>query len=321
MTTLKKRATRSILTCMNLKKSERLLIVYDKNKESIVNSLLVEAKKITKHVGKIKTKVAKIHGEEPYKKVAKEMRRCDVLLLITTKSLSHTEARRKACKKGVRAASLPGITEDILNRAQTADYQKISKINDKIHKKIKIGKKLRIKTKKGTDLTVYIQKPFIDSGLYHKSGEFGNLPAGEVGFAPVEHKTKGTLVIDKTMAGIGKLKNPIKLKIEKGYVTKITGKKEANKLIKLLRDLKTKSVYNVAEYSFGTNYKARISGSPLEDEKVFGTVHVAIGDNTSYPGGKTKAPVHLDGIISKPTVFVDGKKIMEKGKLYPKLYK
>ena len=65
----------------------------------------------------------------------------------------------------------------------------------------------------------------------------------------------------------------------------------------------------------GTNYKAKITGITLEDEKVYGTVHVALGDNTSYPGGIIKAPIHLDGVISKPTVFIDDKKIMNNGKL------
>ncbi len=313
---LKKQVSLSILkNCMALKKTERLLIVYDKHKEDIADSIIDEAKKITENIRKIQTKIAKVNGEEPSNKVAKEMQKCDVLLLITTKSLSHTESRRKASKKGVRAASLPGVTVEMLNRAQTADYLKIKKINDRIYKKIKNKKILRIKTDKGTDLLVYIQTPVIDSGLYIKKGSFGNLPAGEVLFAPVEHKTKGIVVIDKTMAGIGKLKSPIKLKIENGYVKEITGKKEAVKLDKLLGEFKTKAVYNIAECAFGTNYKAKISGITLEDEKVFGTVHIALGDNTSFPGGKTRAPVHLDGVISKPTVYVDGKKIMNKGKL------
>lgn len=313
---LKKEAILSILkTCMGLKDKERLLIVYDKNREGIANSILEEAKKITKHARKIKTKVAKVNGEEPYKKVSKEMKRCDVLLLVTTRSLSHTEARRKACKKGVRAASMPQITTDMLNRAQTADYIRIKAVNKKLSERLRNAKRLRIKTKKGTDLIVFTQKLFIDSGLYHRKGSFGNLPAGEVGFAPVENQTKGRLVIDKSIAGIGKLDNPIKLKIDKGYVKEIKGGKEAYKLLRLLEDFKAKAVYNIAEFAFGTNYKARIKGIPLEDEKVFGTVHVALGDNTSYPGGKTKAPVHMDCIISKPTVYADGKRIMDRGKL------
>lgn len=62
----------------------------------------------------------------------------------------------------------------------------------------------------------------------------------------------------------------------------------------------------------GANEKATPSGSPLEDEKVMGTVHVAIGDNITY-GGKVKAPVHLDGIMKNPTLVIDGKTVIKDG--------
>jgi len=41
-------------------------------------------------------------------------------------------------------------------------------------------------------------------------------------------------------------------------------------------------------------------------------VHIALGDNSTI-GGKVKAGIHLDGIITKPTVYVDGRAIMRDG--------
>ena len=52
----------------------------------------------------------------------------------------------------------------------------------------------------------------------------------------------------------------------------------------------------------------------LEDEKVKGTIHIAIGNNTGF-GGKTLVPLHLDGIITKPNVWVDNLFLIEKGNL------
>ena len=300
--------------CMNLKKNEKLLIVYDINKKDIADILIKRAMSMTKYADKIKTKVAKENGEEPLKHVADKMLGYDIVLLVTTKSLSHTDARRRASKKGARIASMPNITKEMMKRALTADYQKIRKISKKIYDSIKNKKIIRLSTKIGTNLTIPARKPmFKDLGLYHKKGSFGNLPAGEVGFAPIEKKTNGILVIDKTMAGIGKLKKPIRMLIKNGFARKIEGGKEAHKLKRLLKNFKNNNVYNIAEFAIGTNYKARISGITLEDEKVFGTAHIALGDNTSYPGGKIKAPTHLDGVISKPTLIADNKKIMEQG--------
>ncbi len=316
MLEIEKAANNILKVCMGLKKNESFLVVYDKNKSGIADILLKKADKICKRADKIKTPVAKFNGEEPPRKVAEKIKKYDVVVMVTTKSLSHTNARRNASKKGVRIASMPGVTEDMMKRTLTANYNKIGKINKKICGLYKNKKKFRLITKKGTDLLFYINKLlFNDLGLYHKKGDFGNLPAGEVGFAPVEDKTKGVVVIDKTMAGIGKLRSNIKLEIKKGFVERILGGSEAKRLGRLLKKFKDKNVYNIAEFSIGTNYKAKISGIILEDEKVYGTVHVALGDNTSYPGGQTKAPVHLDGVISKPTVFVDNRKIMDEGKL------
>jgi leucyl aminopeptidase (aminopeptidase T) len=70
---------------------------------------------------------------------------------------------------------------------------------------------------------------------------------------------------------------------------------------------------NVAEFGIGTNYKAKLTGVILEDEKVMGTIHIALGDNISM-GGIVSVPSHLDGLVKNPTVEVDGNIIMKNGK-------
>jgi len=106
------------------------------------------------------------------------------------------------------------------------------------------------------------------------------------------------------MAGIGILTRPIKLTIRDGFVEKIEGGEEAKKLEGILSKY-GKEARNIAEFGIGTNPKAKISGNILEDEKVFGTIHIALGNNYDF-GGKVKAPIHLDGIIKEPTVLIDG---------------
>jgi aminopeptidase len=62
--------------------------------------------------------------------------------------------------------------------------------------------------------------------------------------------------------------------------------------------------HNIAEFGIGINPEARLIGNVLEDEKVGGTVHIALGDNSTF-GGDVIAGIHLDGIITKPRIFVD----------------
>ncbi|MFH1642985.1 MAG: aminopeptidase [Nanoarchaeota archaeon] len=298
---------------MGLKRKESCLVVFDKNKEEIAKRFFLAAKKICENAEMVETPVAKVNGSEPPKNISTKMKEYDVNLLITTRSLSHTNSRRNASKKGARIASMPGITEEMIKRTLNADYKKIEEANKKLLGLLQ-GKKLRIVTKKGTDVTMDIGPCFIDSGIYIKKGDFGNLPAGEVGFAP--KNANGTIIIDKTFAGVGKLRNDIKITVKNGFAEKIIGGKEAKKLSAILKKYNDKNVYNIAECAIGTNPKAKITGKTLEDEKVRGTVHIALGDNTSYPRGKIKAPMHLDGIIAQPTIFVDNKKIIDKGKIF-----
>ena len=121
------------------------------------------------------------------------------------------------------------------------------------------------------------------------------------------------MVVDGAMAGVGKVKKPIRMRVKDGFVVEISGGPEATKLQKLLEPV-GQLAYNVAELGVGTNDKAKIIGSVLEDEKVLGTVHMAIGDNMSM-GGKVSVPSHLDGIMMKPTLEVDGRVIMKDGVL------
>ena len=75
-----------------------------------------------------------------------------------------------------------------------------------------------------------------------------------------------------------------------------------------------KEAYNIAEFGIGTNDSAKLSGLLLEDEKVMGTVHIALGNNVTM-GGTFNVPIHLDGVIKKPTVYLDNKLLMKNGKL------
>ncbi|GAH35201.1 unnamed protein product, partial [marine sediment metagenome] len=118
-------------------------------------------------------------------------------------------------------------------------------------------------------------------------------------------------VVDLTMAGIGIVERPIKMVIRDDYVVEISGGAEAETLSGLL---KGEGAKNIAELGIGTNEKAIASGSPLEDEKVIGTVHVGIGDNRSL-GGNVEAPVHLDGIMKNPTLEIDGRIVIDAGNL------
>lgn len=305
----------AITQCLGLQKDETLLVIGDEPSRKIAYSFFNAGKKRATEVLLIEIVTRKMHGEELPPVLGHLMKNVNVIIAPTSKSISHTRARMEANLSGARIASLPGITEEILSRSMSADYEKISERSSKLAGVLSKAKTARIVTEKGTDVNFNLgnRGARADTGLILKPGTLSNLPAGEAYIAPIEGDTEGIIIFDGSFAGIGTISKPITIKIEAGYVSEVKGGKQAEKLNKIFE--KTgQSGKNVAELGMGTNEKAEISGNILEDEKVMGTLHVAFGDNSTI-GGLNESSIHLDGIIRKPTLFIDGVKIMEKGRL------
>jgi leucyl aminopeptidase (aminopeptidase T) len=305
----------AIRQCMKVKKNETVLIVTDEPQRTVGMALWAEAKKVAREALIIEMVPRRTNGEEPPPPVAELMSMFDVVLAPASKSLTHTDARRRACAKGARVATLPGITEDSMNRTLSADYERVAQLSKKIARILTKGKSAHVTTATGTDIRLDIsgREAHEDTGLAHKKGEYTNLPAGEAYLAPIEGKAEGMLVVDGSIAGIGLLPRPIIMEVSKGYVTKISGGPQALALKRLVKPFGMAGL-NIAELGVGTNYKAKVTGLVLEDEKVLGTVHLALGDNTSM-GGRVHVPSHLDGVVLSPTLTIDGKVILDKGRL------
>ena len=319
LTKLDKASIIAIKDCMGAKKNESILVISDELKREIGLSLFENAKRLGHKALYVEMKSGKISGEEPPDTIGELMKKFDIVFCPTAKSLTHTNARRAASKKGVRVATLPGITKEIMIRGLNADYKKIDALSMKLKSILEEGKNIRVTTPLGTDISFSIKgrKPIASKGFHHNKGESGNLPTGETFLAPVEGTTNGVFIVDGSMAGLGLVKNAgIKIEVKGGYATKITGGAMATKLSRML-DAVGKDARNIAEFGIGTNDSSKLSGAILEDEKVMGTVHIALGNNVSM-GGSVNVPIHLDGVMKKPTVYLDGKLLMKDGKLLVK---
>ena len=315
MQELQNSARIAVNNCMGVKKGERVLVITDEPLRKIGFALWEAAKEASSEAMLLEIIPRKSNGEEPPYPVEEFMRKFDVILIPTSRSMTHTKARRDACESGARIATLPGILEDTMKRTLSADYNKISERSKKLAQALQGAKMAKVFTPSGTEISMSLETREwkIDDGLYLNPGTSGNLPAGEVYIAPLEETANGVIVVDGAMAGIGLMKKPLRMVIKDGYATEITGDEKAEKLKKMIEPF-GKPATNIAELGIGTNDKARLCGSVLEDEKVLGTVHMAIGDNKSM-GGKVSVESHLDGILTKPTLEIDGKIIMEQGEL------
>jgi leucyl aminopeptidase (aminopeptidase T) len=305
----------AVRDCMGVKEGESVLVITDVNKRNIGYAIWEAAKNLSTEAMLLEIKPRSTNGEEPPSSIAELMGNVNVCLCPTTKSLTHTNARRNASAKGARISTLPGITEDMMTRCLNADYNRIAELSNKLKEILDPAKIIRVTSKNGTDITMPKEGRVAkaDTGIVHNPGEMSNLPAGETFLAPLEGQSNGVVVVDGSMAGVGILKNTkIKIIVKDGYATEVTGGKEAEALVKLFEPHGLPA-RNVAEFGIGTNYKAKLTGEILEDEKVMGTIHIAFGDNMSM-GGVVNVPSHLDGLVKNPTVEVDGQIIMKDGK-------
>lgn len=234
-------------------------------------------------------------------------------------------------KKSMRAVWTPGITLEMMNRAVNIDYKELSTRCSVLKEIFKSAEFVRVTAPGGTDVKVPVKgrELLFDDGDFSKPGTGGNIPSGEVFISPVVATEEnggysGVIVFDGSMTfadGDSILETPITCKIEKGYVTEITGDVEAKRLLKTITEAENralqlekekklpegkgleykKNARNIGELGIGLNPNAIISGNMLEDEKAFHTCHFAIGENYD---NDAPSLIHLDGIVRDPTINV-----------------
>ncbi|MDN5326081.1 MAG: aminopeptidase [Moorella sp. (in: firmicutes)] len=296
--------------CLAVRAGDKVLIVTDTDLQPLGEAFFRAARELRAEAAAITMLPRANHGQEPPEMVAAAMLKSQVVVLVTSRSLSHTRARRAANDAGARIASLPGATADMLERTLAVDYDAMAAECEDFAAILTGGQEVHLTTPAGTDLTFSIagRRGRPDTGLYRQPGDFGNLPAGEAYIAPVEGTARGMLVIDGAMSGIGFLKEPLRIKVEEGRAVEVSGGEAARVLEEILNRYGPES-RNIAELGIGLNPLAKLTGNVLEDEKVRGTVHIALGDNSTF-GGRVEAPSHLDGILLRPRLSVDGRQVL-----------
>ena len=295
MENLVKIAEDVLTSCLAVKTGEEVLIITDDSRKEKLLMVMKERE---------------VSGQEPPKAIAAAMKAADVVIVPTAQSLTHTNARIEAAKAGTRVATMPGITKEMFSRgAMTADYNEVEKLTAKVTEMLTRASRARIE-KDGYVLNINMsgRNGVPSPGVYREAGKCGNLPSGEAYIAPLEDGSDGEMIIDGSMVGIGKLESPLHMTISGGKLRSVTGEKSENLDILLKNEING----TVCELGIGTNEAAILNGIILEDEKVYGTVHIAFGTNTSF-GGTNKAECHMDGIILRPTLYLDDTKVIENG--------
>jgi len=300
-----------IRDCMMVKDDEKLLILTDAGKRELAKVFADAGRELGLNTVLVEGPV-QMGGEMPALCEA-ALNEADVALLITSGSFTHTKGRAAASERGCRIASMPTITEEIVNKTLNADFNEVERISLILTEKLTKCSKIHVTTKLGMDLTLYCggRTSLADTGKLGYKGAFGNMPAGEAMIAPIETKGDGVIIVDGVVVGMGILKAPLTITLKDGRIIKVEGAQAAEfeKFIGEFDD----TAKHVCEFGIGTNANCHIMGNPLVDEKIFGTIHIACGNNL-FMGGQQGGNMHYDMIINEPTVFLDEECVIKDGK-------
>jgi leucyl aminopeptidase (aminopeptidase T) len=236
---------------------------------------------------------------------------------VTRRSLYHTRATGEAKAAGTRGVfNSPATLEAWTHGAMTADYHAIREVAEQVADRLRGADRVRVTSPAGTDVAMSIlgraPKGWY-TGICREPGEVSAFPGGEVSLPPLEGTTEGVIVLEQTITDLGLLDEPVRLEVEAGLVTRITGGEAAARLERLIEGVE--GARNIGELGIGLNPLARISGDITETKKAAGTAHMAIGDNAGGYGGVVECALHLDGMLMAPTVEVDGEPLMVDGEL------
>lgn len=257
-------------------------------------------------------------GQEPPEPVAAAMKASNVFFNVVRTSITHTRATRDAAAAGSRGMMMTQFSEEMLmGGGINADFRAIAPQCEAVAKALEGSETIHLTTPHGTDLT-FSARGRRGNALtcLIEPGMFTTVPTIEANVSPLEGTAEGTIVADASIPyiGIGLLKEPITFKVEKGMIVSITGGSQADILKRNWESKNDPLVYNVAEMGIGLNPECRFIGYMLEDEGVYGSVHIGTGTNITL-GGVIKAACHYDLIMTGATIVADGRYVLKDGKV------
>ncbi|MDO5563468.1 MAG: hypothetical protein Q4F74_07650, partial [Synergistaceae bacterium] len=254
MPTLYEGAQKLVHVCANVQQNERTLIITDDNKLEMAQAVRkVVTDEVHGSVAMALIGSQSAGGQEPPEPISAAMKASDVIIIMTTHSLSQTNARTEAQKAGARVLNIPDPQmTDLTSAMITPDFVAISPYIHQVAAELTDAKEIHCTAPGGTDITfsgVGMKGRGLDL-LAHKPGEFRSMSV-EANIGPTSGTTNGTLVIDGSLPLVGPLDAPITVEIRNGFATEISGGKSAEKFSQILENFHDEKCYNIAEFGIG----------------------------------------------------------------------
>ncbi|HEQ78748.1 MAG TPA: hypothetical protein ENN76_00615 [Euryarchaeota archaeon] len=323
-------ARNALLNVLDAAPGERIVVVCDDKQSEVGHAFANGALDLSLWTRLVILDTSAVRKEIPgYLQEIFTSQKPDIFINLLSGSSEETPFRIKVIKmetrRRIRLGHCPGVTLDMLTDGALAlksdEYKKMQIFSNNLILVLSKAKSIHLTTPSGTDLTFSVEgRPFFtDTLLDWKDLKWMNLPVGEVIVAPLESSLEGTLVCDMAIGGVPIPNKPVTVECRGGKAISVDSDEESVKIPieKALATCPWSSV--VGEFAFGVNPAARFVDEFLETEKMFGTCHIAFGNNEDFPEGRNPADNHMDFLMDKPTVEVqylggEVRKVMQDGR-------
>lgn len=305
---------------MNLRKDDKVLIIADTQTDPVIReATMAVVREFGLRPVMITELPSSIHVHEPTEMTARAMERADLIVSIVTGALHYSQAMQRIWKSTSGECRLimmdQGLTVDMLaTGGGDADYDEIQKTGARVHDIWQHGKFVQITSELGTNLkgSVLRSETWLTAGRCVRMGSwnFCSFPDGESGAYLKKGTANGSVVYDTSMQQpIGLLNEVIRATITDGILKQLEGGRQSDQLRNYFAANSIDGVI-LREISIGLNDKAMITGKMRSDKKIRGASHVSLEGKTRS-GGRLR----MDGVILRPTIQIDGKKIVADGQI------
>jgi leucyl aminopeptidase (aminopeptidase T) len=306
---------------MNAREGDDVLIVADTKTDALVwQAFAAAAQEVGANPTVLITLPLPFHHANPPRPVAAALREANLAILVTSKAMLHSTALEEISQGGTRVIASEEVTVEMLcSPAAAADYHAMEALGQRVMEIWTSGNEVRVLSALGTNISADIKgrAGYMCAGkcVPLRPGSSALLcafPDGEASIAPVEGTANGTVVWDTTMHHIGRIKEPIRAEFRDGRLVRLEGGDEAVRLKDYLEEYGDEGARQLGEIAIGLNPGVVPTGVVRTDKKMYGAVHIALGMNTDV-GGNNQSRLHIDGVICKPSVYIDGKGVVEDG--------
>lgn len=314
-------AMKLVKDVMLVKNGENLVITADTSTDMrVVEAVMQAAYTVGAFPILIKYPTTGKAFEEPTAPVANAVTAADVWIEFAYYCVMHSPCFQKAIANGARYTCLCGMDAIMLvNTIGKIDYNLVVEFGEYLTQRVQQANEVIVRDANGTDLRAYNRgRKVKHSGQLATKKGYPIMLGGQVSWCPVEETIEGTIVFDATIfppSQIGILKEPVCVEFHEGRIIKIYGGIQADIFRKWLDSFHDPNMYRLAHYSLGFNPGVRqATGRIVEDERIFGCIEFGIGSQgKSLNGAFWDAAAHTDGVVSKPTIILDGIEIEENG--------